>query len=310
MFIDNSVRSLEGKVIVVTGAGQGVGKAVAQLAALEGARVVVNDLGSAPDGGGSNASLAEQVVEEIKSQGGEAVANGDSIAESISANRIIETAVDTYGRVDCVINNAGILRDRMFWNMTDEDFDAVMKVHLYGYFYVSRAAARHFKEQQSGSYVHFTSVSGLIGNLGQSNYAAAKMGVVGLSTGIAHDMARFNVRSNCIGPSAWSRLLASVPIRDDEHRARMDMFRNKMKAEHIAPLCTFLASDYSKDVSGQIFTVRGNEISLFTQTRPLRTAHNSDGWTTQSIADIALPALQPDFYPLVKHTELISWDPF
>jgi NAD(P)-dependent dehydrogenase (short-subunit alcohol dehydrogenase family) len=303
-------RSLEGKVVLVTGAGQGVGKAIALQAAREGARVVVNDIGSSPDGTGGDASMAAQVVDEIRKEGGEALANVDSIAERQSAERIIQSAVDTYGRIDCVINNAGILRDRMFWNMSDDEFDAVMKVHLYGYFYVSRAAAPHFKEQQSGSYVHFTSVSGLIGNVGQANYAAAKMGVVGLSTGIAHDMARFNVRSNCVGPSAWSRLLASVPIRDEAHGKRMDMFKNKMQAEHVAPLCTFLASDHSKNVSGQIFTVRGNEISLFTQTRPLRTVHNGNGWTTESLAEIALPALQPDFYPLTKHGELISWDPF
>lgn len=303
-------RPLEGKVIIVTGAGQGVGRAIALLAAREGGRVVVNDLGTGPGGDGSDQSMATLVVNEIRDAGGEAVASFDSIATRKSAEQIVAAAVDSFGRIDCVINNAGILRDRMFWNMEDEEWDAVMQVHLYGYYYVSRAAAPLFKAQNSGSYVHCTSISGLIGNVGQANYAAAKMGIVGLSTGIAHDMARFNVRSNCIGPSAWSRLLATVPIRDEAHGRRMAMLKAKMRADQVAPLCTFLASDLSREVTGQIFTVRGNEISLYTQTRPFRTAHNGDGWTTERIANVVLPAFRPDFYPLTKHGEMFSWDPY
>ena len=303
-------QSLEGKVVVVTGAGQGVGRAVALRAAKEGARVVVNDLGSGPAGTGSDGSRAERVVAEILEAGGTAIASTDSIADRKSADRIVAAAVDTFGRIDCVVNNAGILRDRMFYNMADEEWHDVIQVHLNGYFYVSRAAAPHFKEQNSGSYIHCTSVSGLIGNVGQANYAAAKMGIVGLSTGIAHDMARFNVRSNCIGPSAWSALLETVPIRSEEQRVRMDAMRANMRADQVAPLCTFLASDLSKEVTGQIFTVRGNEIALFTQTRPFRTAHNGEGWTTEGIADVVLPAFRRDFYPLMKHTELFSWAPF
>ena len=303
-------RPLDGKVMVVTGAGQGVGRAIALQAAREGARVVVNDLGSNPSGSGSDASLAQLVVNEIKAEDGEAVASTDSISQRESANRIIEAAREAFGRIDCVVNNAGILRDRMFFNMSDEEWLDVVQVHLNGYYFVSRAAAPHFKEQNSGSFVHCTSISALIGSAGQANYAAAKLGVVGLSLGIAHDMARFNVRSNCIGPSAWSRLLATVPIRDEAHARRMEVFRTRMRAEQVAPLCTFLASDLSKEVTGQIFTVRGNEISLYTQPRPFRTVHTSDGWTTQSIADVMLPAFRPDFYALQRHQEMFSWEPF
>lgn len=308
--MSNDERPLEGKVVLVTGAGQSIGRAIALRAAAEGARVVVNDLASEERENGARVELAAEVVREIHEAGGTAVANTDSIADRAAAERIVAAAIDNFGRIDCVINNAGILRDRMFWNMSDKEWDDIIQVHLTGYYNVSRAAAPHFKEQGSGSYVHFTSVSGLIGSVGQANYAAAKMGVVGLSLGIAHDMARYNVRSNCIGPSAWSRLLASVPIRDEAHRARMDVLRTKMRPEQVAPLCTFLASDLSKDVTGQIFTVRGNEIALYTQPRPLRTAHNGNGWTTQGIADVMLPAFKRDFCPLVRHTEMFDWLPF
>jgi NAD(P)-dependent dehydrogenase (short-subunit alcohol dehydrogenase family) len=302
-------RSLEGKVIVVTGAGQGIGREIALRAAREGGRVVVNDLGVTPSGEGKDESIAAKVVAEINSFGGEAVASTDTIADSAAAARIIATAVDNFGRIDCVINNAGILRDRMFYNMSDEEWDAVIKVHLYGYFYVSRAAAPHFKEQKSGSYVHFTSPSGLIGNTGQANYAAAKMGIVGLSTVIAFDMARFNVRSNCIAPNAWSRMLAGIPVRSKEEGEMMEKFKQNMRADQIAPMCTFLASDLSKEVTGQIFAVRGNEIYLMSQPRVLRTVHHGTGWTTESIAEIALPALKRSFYPLEKHTDMWNWDP-
>jgi NAD(P)-dependent dehydrogenase (short-subunit alcohol dehydrogenase family) len=270
---------------------------------------VVNDLGSAPSGSGSDAAIAEEVVAEIKRAGGTAVASTDSIATEASAKQIIATALDNYGRVDAVVNNAGMLRDRMFYNMTEEEWASVMQVHLFGYFYVSRAAAPHFKAQASGSYIHFTSPAGLIGAVGQANYAAAKMGVVGMSTGIAFDMAKYNVRSNCIAPSAWSRLLASVPIRSKEEEKRAAMFQKKMGPEKIAPLCAFLASDAAKSVSGQVFKVRGNEIFLMSQPRPIRSVHRDGGWGMQSLADIMLPALSPSFFPLTSHLDVFSWDP-
>ena len=202
---------LAGKVMVVTGAGRGIGKEIATLAASEGGKVVVNDLGGSAEGEGADLSVAEQVVAEIKKAGGIAVANGDSVADPQGAERIIKTAIDNFGRIDCVVNNAGILRDRIFHRMSAVDWDAVIKVHLYGAFYMSKAAAPYFKEQESGSFVHFTSTSGLVGNFGQANYAAAKLGIVGLSKSIALDMARFNVRSNCVSPFAWSRLIGTIP---------------------------------------------------------------------------------------------------
>lgn len=188
-------KSLQDKVIIVTGAGRGIGREIALLCAGEGAKVVVNDPGVAADGAGTSAAPAEEVVEEIKKRGGTAVANFESVAEAIPASRIVKTATDHFGRLDGVVNNAGILRDMIFHKMSVEAFEAVIKVHLMGSFYVSHAAARIFREQESGSFVHFTSTSGLIGNFGQTNYAAAKLGIVGLSKSIALDMGRFNVRS-------------------------------------------------------------------------------------------------------------------
>ena len=213
-------------------------------------------------------SVAEQVVAEISKAGGKAVANGDSVADPLGAERIIKTAIDNFGRIDCVVNNAGILRDRIFHRMSVVDWDAVIKVHLYGAFYMSKAAAPYFKEQESGSFVHFTSTSGLVGNFGQANYAAAKLGIVGLSKSIALDMARFNVRSNCVSPFAWSRLIGTIPTDTPEEKARVERIQNTMTASKIAPICVFLASDLSKDVTGQIFAVRKDEIFLMSQSRP------------------------------------------
>jgi NAD(P)-dependent dehydrogenase (short-subunit alcohol dehydrogenase family) len=200
---------LEGKVVVVTGAGGGIGRDFALAMAREGARVVVNDIGAAVDGAGQDAGPAQQVVDEIRAAGGTAVANTDSVAEWESANRIIKTATDAFGTLDAVVNNAGILRDRIFHNMSVEEWKAVIDVHLHGSFYMARAAASIFRSEERGAFVHMTSTSGLIGNFGQANYAAAKLGIVGLSKSIALDMQRYHVRSNCISPFAWSRLIGT-----------------------------------------------------------------------------------------------------
>ena len=214
-------KSLQDKVIVVTGAGRGIGREIALLCAAEGAKVVVNDPGVAADGSGTNAAPAEEVVEEINKRGGTAIANFESVAEAIPASNIVKTATDTYGKLDGVVNNAGILRDMIFHRMSVDAFEQVIKVHLMGSFYVSHAAARLFREQESGSFVHFTSTSGLVGNFGQANYAAAKLGIVGLSKSIALDMNRFNVRSNCVSPFAWSRLIGTIPTETEEEKARV-----------------------------------------------------------------------------------------
>jgi NAD(P)-dependent dehydrogenase (short-subunit alcohol dehydrogenase family) len=300
---------VEGKVIVVTGAGRGIGREIALLAAAEGAKVVVNDLGGSAEGEGANRSVADQVVGEIRKGGGAAVASGDSVADPQGAERILAAAIDNFGRVDCVINNAGILRDRIFHRMSAVDWDAVIKVHLYGAFYVSKAAAPYFKDQEQGSFVHFTSTSGLIGNFGQANYAAAKLGIVGLSKSIALDMARFKVRSNCVSPFAWSRLIGTIPTDTPEQKARVERVKNTMTASKIAPLCVFLASDLSKDVTGQIFAVRKDEVFLMSQSRPMRVAHKDGGWSVRAIADTVLPAFQSAFYPLERSQDVFNWEP-
>jgi NAD(P)-dependent dehydrogenase (short-subunit alcohol dehydrogenase family) len=300
---------VEGKVIVVTGAGRGIGREIAMLAAAEGGKVVVNDLGGSADGDGSDVGVAQAVANEISKAGGVAVANGDSVAEPQGAERIVKTAIDHFGRIDCVVNNAGILRDRIFHRMSAVDWDAVIKVHLYGAFYMSKAAAPYFKEQEQGCFIHFTSTSGLVGNFGQANYAAAKLGIVGLSKSIALDMARFKVRSNCVSPFAWSRLIGTIPVDTPERKARVERIQNTMTASKIAPICVFLASDLAKDVSGQIFAVRKDEIFLMSQSRPLRVAHKDGGWTPQSIAETMLPAFQSAFYPLDRSQDVFNWDP-
>jgi NAD(P)-dependent dehydrogenase (short-subunit alcohol dehydrogenase family) len=210
--------------------------------------------------------------------------------------------------VECVVNNAGITRDRIFFNMSEEEWRAVLDVHLNGSFYVARAAAPHFKSQASGSYIHMTSTSGLVGNVGQANYAAAKMGIVGLSKSLAMDMARFKVRSNCVSPWAWTSMTANIPADTPENMARIEKLK-KMESAKIAPLAVYLGSDQAVDVSGQIFGVRANEIYLFSQPRILRTLHRSDGWTPETIAEHAIPALASNFYENVPSMAITPWDP-
>lgn len=299
---------LEGKVIVVTGAGAGVGKGIAMEAARQGAKVIVNDLGVAIDGSGASSGPAQQTVDEIRAFGGTAAANTESVAEWKSAQSIISQALDLFGRIDGVVNNAGNLRDVIFHKMPEDDFDAVIQVHLKGSFNMSRAAAPHFKSEESGSFVHMTSTSGLIGNFGQANYCSAKMGVVGLSKAIALDMERFNVRSNCIAPFAFTRMVNTIPTDTPDGMARMKV-NQRLEAEKIAPFTCALLTDAAKDVTGQIFGVRNNEIYLFSQPRPIRTAHSGEGWTVQSCLDVAIPMMKPSFYALDKSRDVFSWDP-
>jgi NAD(P)-dependent dehydrogenase (short-subunit alcohol dehydrogenase family) len=298
---------MEGKVVVVTGAGRGIGAAIAKLMASEGAKVVVNDIGVSLEGTGGDEAPANEVVTEIEKAGGAAVANTDSVAEFASAGKIIQCAVDTFGRIDCVVNNAGILRDVIFHKMTEADWDAVVTVMLKGAFNSSRHAADHFRRQESGSFVHMTSTSGLIGGVGQANYSAAKLGVVALSKSIAIDMQRFNVRSNCIAPVAWTRMTASIPPNDPAAVKRIEQ-RKQVTPEFNAPLTVFLASEAARDVTGQVFAVRKNEIFLMSQSRPLRSVHRGEGWTPKSCAEHMLPALKSAFFPLDRTTDVFSWD--
>lgn len=299
---------LAGKVVVVTGAGRGIGRDMALLAAREGARVVVNDLGGSSEGEGADTGPAHAVVKEIRDAGGEAVASTASVAEPGPAESIIQTALDRFGRLDGVVNNAGILRDRIFHKMSVADFKAVIDVHLMGSFYTAHAAAQVFREQGSGAFVHFTSTSGLVGNFGQANYAAAKLGIVGLSKSIALDMERFGVRSNCISPFAWSRMIGTIPTQTEAEQARVERLK-AMGPEKVAPLAVFLLSDLSAGVSGQIFASRMNEVILMGQSRPVRSVHRGEGWTPQTLASHMLPALRPAFYPLDRSADVFCWEP-
>lgn len=299
---------LDGKVVVVSGAGGGIGRDIALAMAQNGARVVVNDIGASLAGDGTNAGPAQQVVEEIRRAGGDAVASTDSVSTASGAEGIVQTAITAFGRLDGVINNAGILRDRIFHKMSSDDWDAVLKVHLYGSFYMSKAAAPFFKEQASGCFVHMTSTSGLIGNFGQANYSAAKLGLTALSKSIALDMQKFNVRSNCIAPFAWSRMVSSVPIDSPEQQARVDKIKQMTPAK-IAPLAVYLASDAAQDVNAQVFTVRNNEIFVMSQPRPVRSVHRSEGWTPQTVAEHAMPALKASFVPMDRSGDVFTWDP-
>jgi NAD(P)-dependent dehydrogenase (short-subunit alcohol dehydrogenase family) len=306
--MEQSRDMLQGKVVLVTGAGGGIGRDIALAAAAHGAAVVVNDIGASLAGEGADASPAERVVAEIRAAGGRAAANADSVADPAGAERMIASALEAFGRVDGVVNNAGILRDGFFHKMSVDDWDAVLKVHLYGSFHISRAAARHFKEQASGSFVHMTSTSGLIGNLGQANYAAAKLGIAALSKSIALDMLKFGVRSNCIAPFAWSRMTGAIPADTPEERARVERFKQMTPAK-IAPLAVYLLSDAAREVNGQIFAVRNNELFVISQPRPVRSVHRAEGWTPASIADHAMPALRAALVPLERSADVFAWDP-
>ncbi len=299
---------LDGKVVLVTGAGGGIGRAMAVEAARAGASVLVNDLGASLDGRRESSAAAEDVVAQIEKAGGRAVANGDDVSNPGGAQAMVRQATDAFGRLDAVVNNAGILRDCFFHKMTFEDFDAVVKVHLYGSFNVSRAAADVMRQQNSGSMIHMTSTSGLVGNLAQANYSAAKLGVAALSKSIALDLKRWNIRSNCIAPFAWSRMTSSIKIDSPEQEARVNRMK-EMSPEKIAPLALYLASDAGADTTGQVFAVRNNEIFLMSQPRPLRSVHRGEGWTIDSVRNQAIPALRSSYLPLDVSADVFCWDP-
>jgi NAD(P)-dependent dehydrogenase (short-subunit alcohol dehydrogenase family) len=301
---------LSGRVVLITGGGNGIGKETALLLGKEGAKVVVNDLGGSVTGGDEgSAGPAEQVARQIKAAGGEAVSNSDSVTDFKAVKRMIEQAKDTFGALHAIVNPAGILRDGMFHKMTEEDWDSVISVHLRGSFNVARASIEMFREQEDGAYVLFTSTSGLIGNIGQANYAAAKMGIAGLSRILAMEGVRKNVRSNVIAPFAWTRMIESIPVKDEESAKRVNRMRTAMRADQVAQLAVALCAPAAKSVSGQIFAVRGNEIVLFDQPRPVRQLADLTGWTPEKILETALPALASDFFDLGASADTFPYDP-
>jgi NAD(P)-dependent dehydrogenase (short-subunit alcohol dehydrogenase family) len=299
---------LKDKVAVVTGAARGIGREVAVLMARLGARVVVNDYGGTESGLGGGQAPADEVVAEIRRAGGQAVGSYDSVASMAGGQRIVQAAVDTFGRIDVVVNNAGILRDRMIFNMTEEEWDAVINTHLKGTFAVTRAAAPFMREQRSGRVINMTSTSGLVGNVGQANYAAAKLGIVGLTKVTALDMARYNVTANCISPFAWTRMIGTIPAETEAQKARVEKIK-KMSPAHIAPVAAFLASDLAKEVTGQVFGVRGKEIMLFGHMRPIMRVHHAEGWTVERLGEMFPGTLQHHCVPLETSGQYFNYDP-
>lgn len=295
-------KRLEGRSAVVTGSGRGIGRAVALLLAEEGANVVVNDPGVNLDGSGVDAGPAQQVVDEIKSKGGNAVANTSSVAELEGGEKMIQDCLDNFGRLDVVVNVAGILRDRMVFNMTEEEWEAVIRVHLYGHFNTIKPASILMRQQRFGRIINFSSISGLLGGVGQANYGSAKGGVAGLTRVIARDLGRYGVTCNAIAPSANTRMTQSVPDAARARRAgtgpsegvRLPDVPRLSEPEYIAPIVAWLASDAAWNVNGKIFHVQGGSIGLAMEEVPYATISKDDMWTIDELATLVPTGLLRD----------------
>jgi len=300
---------LEGKTILVTGGGRGIGRECALAAAKYGAKVLVNDLGggmaSTEDG---SIGPAQEVVNEIRAAGGTAAANGGNVAKIEDVAQMVEQAKDELGGLHGIINPAGILRDLTLHKMTEADWDSVLAVHLRGSFNIVKTTIEHFREQREGSYVMFGSTAGLIGNVAQANYAAAKMGIVGLSRVVAIEGQSRNIRSNVLAPFAWTRMMDSIVPQNEEQAARLDRMKKTMRADQVAEFAVALCAP-GADISGQIYAVRGDEILLFSQPRPIRSVSRIGGWDVNSILEAGLPSLKPSNIELCVPAAVFPYDP-
>ncbi len=284
---------LKGRNAVVTGSGRGIGRAVALLLAQEGANVVVNDPGVNIDGAGHDAGPADQVVQEIASAGGTAVANHDSVADIAGGEKMIQQCVDTFGRIDILINVAGILRDRMVFNMTEEEWDAVIAVHLKGHYNTIKPASVLMRQQRYGRIVNFSSISGLRGNSGQANYGAAKAGIAGLTRVVARDLGRYGVTCNAIAPVADTRMTAGVPDAARQVRVQRGMAATaaparlvEITAEHVAPMTVYLCTDDAWNINGRIFHVAGGSVSLAYEETPVRQISKDGKWGVEELLSL------------------------
>ncbi len=282
------MQHLAGKVAVVTGAGNGIGRGEAHLLAKEGAKVVVNDLGCTWQGEGQSQMVAEQVANEIRAAGGQAVSNFDDVSKFDGAKRIIDTAVQKFGRLDILVNNAGILRDKMIFNMEEAEFDAVIGVHLKGTFNCSRHACAWFRDAvkegkiQGGRIINTTSIVALVGNAGQANYIAAKGGIAALTMAIARDMAKYKVTCNAISPGARTRLIKQTfgPDRMQEGKDGFDAY----DPANIAPLVAYLASDEAQRITGRVFHIVGGKIEAFRGWSPAKSIEKKGRWEVGELA--------------------------
>ena len=283
----------EGRVVVITGAGRGIGREHALAFAREGAKVVVNDVGGSVDGAGTDAGPAQQVVDEIRAMGGEAVANPDSVTDYAGAGRIIQTAIDTFGGLDVVVNNAGILRDRMFVNMTEEEFDSVIAVHLRGMFAVTRHAVDYWRarakagETNDARIISTSSPSGIFGNIGQANYGAAKAGIAAMTIILADELGRLGVTANAIAPVALTRMTEGLPLFSEAEGARRDASGyHPMDPANISPLVVWLGSPLSAGVTGRVFTVAGGEIGVAEPWVKGPVANKDGRWDPAELTDV------------------------
>jgi NAD(P)-dependent dehydrogenase (short-subunit alcohol dehydrogenase family) len=293
---------LQDKVAIITGSGRGIGRGVAMLMAQEGAKVVVVDPGGNVDGTGTDNGPADQVVKEITDAGGAAVACYESVATMEGGEKIVQTALDSFGRLDIVVTPAGILRDRMIFNMTEEEWDDVVRVHLKGTFTVVKPASIIFRQQRSGRIITFSSRSGLVGTSGQANYGAAKSGIAGFTKVVARDLGRYGVTANCISPSADTRMTGTVSDESRAIRAQRGIAQagatgpavSSRNADDVAPFVVFLASDHASNVNGQVFVVAGGNVSLMSAPRPINTIYKDGRWTLEELAPLARDWLTKD----------------